>query len=270
MYNSINLINRVLNNRSEMMAQLTIKYIYHSGYSICSDGECLVFDYYEGSLPDFNKDKNITFFVTHSHQDHFNDKILELPGSKDYTYIFSSDIADLERVDNIIYLGGTSEMIEDKKKMFAPNINYMKPNELQTFGNLSVRTFGSTDLGVSYLVNFKGVNIFHAGDLNLWIWDEDTEEERVQMREDFMKEINKIKHYDVDIAFFPLDPRLKSRYADGAKIFIDEVSPSLLFPMHFKDDVSYNLSFLSEFNEYKSVYRPIFKKNQIFLINFEG
>lgn len=252
------------------MRQIVIKYIYHSGYTISSGSDVLVFDYFSGSLPNFKEEgKNPTFFVTHAHDDHFNEEILTLPGNKDFTYVLSSDIAELNKVDNVIYLGDSGASIEDKKKMYGPNIHYMKPNEMDNFGELSVRTFGSTDQGLSYLVNFKDISIFHAGDLNLWIWDDDTEEEREQMRSDFMKEINKIKNYDVDVAFFPLDPRLKSRYADGFKIFLDKVNPSLIFPMHFKDDISYNLSFLNEYTKYKSIFRPIFKKNQVFLINFE-
>ena len=42
---------------------------------------------------------------------------------------------------------------------------------------ISVNTFPSTDIGNSYAVTIAGRTIFHAGDLNAWIWkDESTEE----------------------------------------------------------------------------------------------
>ncbi|MDO5717402.1 MAG: MBL fold metallo-hydrolase [Tissierellia bacterium] len=253
-----------------MLKQINIKYIYHSCYQVSIDDKILIFDYFHGDLDDLDPyKKDITFFASHSHPDHYNKDILSLKGNENIRYILSNDIQDLSKVDNIIYLGDTEEKVEDRKLMYSKNIEYMKPYDLKEYPDMTVRTFGSTDKGVSFLVSVNSINIFHAGDLNLWIWDEDTEEEREQMRKDFLKELDRIKHYDIDIAFFPLDPRLKKLYSEGFKEFIDRVQPTLIFPMHFRDNISYNLSFMNEFPEYKGIYRPVFKKNQIFLVNYE-
>ncbi|MDO5688777.1 MAG: MBL fold metallo-hydrolase [Tissierellia bacterium] len=254
-----------------MANQVIVKYIYHSCYQISIGNQVLIFDYFEGDLSDLNPQrKDVTFFATHRHPDHFDRSILELPGSEFYRYVLSDDIPALEKRDNVIYLGENTADVQSIKPLFQKNVHYMHPNSFKEFDNLTVRTFGSTDQGLSYLVEVDGIHIFHAGDLNLWIWDEDTERERAQMQKDFLKEIKEISNYDVDIAFFPLDPRLKKRYSDGARIFLDEVKPTLFFPMHFRDDMTYNISFLTQHEKYKQIYRPVIKRNQIFLINYEA
>lgn len=253
-----------------MLKKIDIRYIFHSGFQVDINGISLFFDYYQGSLPVFNENTKAYFFSSHSHEDHFNPIILDQVGSENFSYIFSSDIYDLDTEEKIISLGDKEEDIEKRKKFHKPNIHYLDPYENLILADMEVRTFGSTDKGVSFLVNIDSVSIFHAGDLNLWIWDEDTPQEREQMTADFMKELDKLSLFDVDIGFFPLDPRLKDRYADGFNLFIDKVKPSLVFPMHFRDDISKNLAYLSDYKENQDIFRPILKNNQTFLVNYES
>lgn len=250
-----------------MLKEITIEYIYHSGFSVKFEDQNFIFDYYKGKLPSFKSPT--AFFVSHSHDDHYNPEIFNLKGDTPYKYILSSDIKSYEKKENIIDLG-SSENVENLKHMYSENSYHIKEGDNLILDNFSVRAFPSTDKGVSFLVNYHGINIFHAGDLNLWVWDEDTPEEKEQMYERFISIIKEISIYDIDIAFFPLDPRLGQRYADGFNMFIDEVEPSIILPMHFKDDVSYNLQYMTQFKEYSDIYRPIFKNNQFFLVNYEG
>lgn len=249
-----------------MLKEIKIEYIYHSAFSIDFEDRLFIFDYYKGNLPKL--DKKSTFFVSHSHDDHFSPEILQVENSGSHDYILSSDIINYKKEKNIIDLGD-EENVEKLKLLHSENTSYMKPGDYIDKADYSVRTFASTDKGVSFLLNYEGINIFHAGDLNLWIWDEDTDEEREEMYKDFMDIINEISFYNIDLAFFPLDPRLEDKYADGFNIFIDELDPSIIFPMHFKDDISYNLQYMTEFKENNTIFRPIFKNNQTFLVNYE-
>ncbi len=252
------------------MKQISIEYIYHSSFAISIDNKLLIFDYFEGELPNLNIDKEIYFFASHSHEDHFNEKILNLENSSNYNYILSSDIGKLESVDKVISLGQTTSEIEKQKRYHGKNIHHMEANEILEHGGMNIRTFGSTDKGVSFLVSIGDIGIFHAGDLNLWIWDSDTEDEKEEMRADFLKEIDRISKFNTTIAFFPLDPRMEERYADGFNIFINQVQPRLIFPMHFRDNYSYNLKYLRDYSQHRDIFKPILRKDQIFLINYSG
>ena len=98
-----------------------------------------------------------------------------------------------------------------------------------------MKTFGSTDEGLSYLLEVDGKKIFHAGDLNWWHWEGETDQEKEAAQKMFFKEIDILKGSEIDIAFFPVDPRLEDAYYYGGKYFIEEVCPKVFIPMHFQD-----------------------------------
>ena len=69
-------------------------YIEHSCYLIELEKNIFIFDYYQGEIPDyiFDTNKNITFLSSHSHYDHYNEKILDWRQNKNVNYVFSDDI----------------------------------------------------------------------------------------------------------------------------------------------------------------------------------
>lgn len=99
-----------------------------------------------------------------------------------------------------------------------------------------MHAFGSTDIGCSYLINFNNKYVFHAGDLNAWIWkDESTPEEVNTAISDFKQILSPIHKVasKIDIAMFPVDNRLGTDYWEGANIFVHEFDISHFIPMHF-------------------------------------
>lgn len=97
-----------------------------------------------------------------------------------------------------------------------------------------IRTFGSTDEGVSFLINLDGRRIFHAGDLNLWHWkDEGDADWTRRAYADFERVLDSLEGESVDIAMFPVDPRQGSDYDEGARRFMERIKPGILIPMHF-------------------------------------
>lgn len=50
---------------------MKINHIYHSGFSIELKKCVLIFDWYKGDLKDFDENKKIIVFVSHSHSDHY-------------------------------------------------------------------------------------------------------------------------------------------------------------------------------------------------------
>lgn len=191
-----------------------IKYLFNSGFSIETQNYHLIFDYYKGNLDIGSKSTFV--FSSHGHPDHFNPKVLKWKNiNKGIEYIFSNDI---------------------KVKDLDKNIHFMSPDEEIEVNNIKVKAFGSTDLGVSFLAEVDGINIFHAGDLNWWYWWDDTPKEICIMERAFKKEIEKIGREKIHIALFPVDPRLKHNYSLGGVYFIKEVKPLLFVPMHFGED----------------------------------
>ncbi|MEG6520353.1 MBL fold metallo-hydrolase [Desulfotomaculum sp. 1211_IL3151] len=199
--------------------ELQIEYIYHSGFVVESNTALFVFDYFQGSI-NLKKEKQIYVFSSHAHPDHFNPVIFDWQRERpDIQYILSSDIYPLLN-----------------PKQTTTNLTFLSPYEEKKIAELQIKAYGSTDEGISFLIKYKGNHIFHAGDLNWWYWWGESQDEIENAEKMFKEEIEKIKGAVIDLAFFPVDPRLEHNYSLGAEYFIQEVKPKILIPMHFGDD----------------------------------
>jgi len=219
---------------------MKVEYIHHSGCTVETEDYFLVFDYYKG---DINlKNKNTIVFSSHSHKDHFNPEIFKWQEEQqDIKYVLSSDIE-----------------VEP-----GPNIYIMNPYESLQLDGVNIKSFASTDLGLSFLVEVEGKSIFFAADLNWWIWPEDSEEEKRQMEEAFKGEIEKIKGQEIYIAFFPVDQRLKENYSLGGKYVIDELKPKYFIPIHLWNKFNVTKYFAEEMKAYPTKVIEIYKNNQV-------
>lgn len=228
-----------------MDENLIIRYIYHSGFALEFNDKIIIFDYYRGQLPKNPKDKDVIFVVSHSHYDHFNDKIFDYDKATNIKYIVSQDVYDQImnfKVDgNIIYL---DDDLERQKKMVNSDISVLKKGQTVSAFGIDFTGFGSTDKGISIYMQASRLFIFFAGDLNNWIFPDDGEEKRRQMQKFFSKEVDRLDH--IDIAFFPVDPRLEENYDLGVNEFMEKTHPKVLFPMHFTKDPSVIDKFVSE------------------------
>lgn len=208
-----------------MQKQLKVTYHYNSGFSVRVGGTLMVFDYWEGEnhcLSDvgrLNKSilsayEHVYVFVSHAHPDHFDPLVYEWRNDlPDINYIVSYDLP-----------------IGKRGRRIAP---------LETLAldrDLSVRAFDSTDLGVSFLVSAYGMNIFHAGDLNLWHWRQESSLREIEAAEEaFYKACEPIPSGEIDLCMFPVDPRQGLMYDAGANHFILTKKPRLFIPMHWQD-----------------------------------
>jgi L-ascorbate metabolism protein UlaG (beta-lactamase superfamily) len=205
-----------------------IYYIYHSGFAIKTKNHFLIFDYYKQPIENdithkptsvlspenIKAMKNVFVFASHSHEDHFNSSVLDFEDyNSNIKYIFSSDI---------------------KINKNKPSYNFIEEGEEISFEDIYVKAYGSTDIGISFLVKVDGLTIFHGGDLNWWHWEEDSLEEQSLAESSFKAHIEKLsEEKSIDIAFFPVDPRLQESYYIGGEYFAEQIHPKLLIPMHF-------------------------------------
>ena len=205
-----------------MSNMMTVTYYHHSGFSVASGDILLVFDYWRGKstrIPDalgvtpetLARYNEVYVFISHEHEDHYDGVVYTWDQYAPTTYIIADCLPEKARGHRM-----------------------HKGSELTLSDRVQVKAFGSTDSGVSFLVTVDGMKFFHAGDLNFWHWREISNARQIQEAdEDFRSEIRDIQGTDIDVAFFPVDPRLGMLFDAGANYFMLTVKPRLLLPMHF-------------------------------------
>lgn len=211
---------------------MRLTYIYHSGFAVEAADFTIIIDYYQDSISKdhgvvrdrlLHRPQKLYVLVSHGHADHFNPDILKWrEGRHDITYIFSKDVKDSFKMnfDDVIFI--------DKDETYKDEI-------------LQIDAFGSTDLGISFKIQADSKVLFHAGDLNNWHWNEESTPEEIKEAEDFyLRELNHVAVSTpfLDIAMFPVDPRLGKDYMKGADQFLKSIPTALFVPMHF--DVAYD------------------------------
>lgn len=205
-----------------MQATCEVVYYHHSGFTVSVNDTLAVFDYWEGAPEPLKEEKRLTsasiakykhvfIFTSHAHPDHMDPVI--------YT---------LEHEPPIVYITSFDTPVGIRGRRMAPL------DDMPLIDGVRVKAFGSTDTGVSYLVDMYGVKIFHAGDLNLWHWREESSLREIEAAEKAFEEaVAPITKEKVDIAMFPVDPRQGIMFDAGANYFILGVKPKVFIPMHF-------------------------------------
>ena len=220
---------------------MNVTYIHHSGFLVETDRFYYLFDYEKGSLPKIDTAKPIFVLSSHSHYDHYNPEVfslLEEAGMQDIRAILSDDI-EAPGNRNVLSV--------------APGKEYnLGPQQTLT-------TFRSTDLGVAFLLEDQGKLIYHAGDLNDWVWEGEPEDDNREMTANYREEIRllsgKLQHREIDVAFVVLDPRQERDYDRGLCYFLEHIPAKAVYPMHYWDDPSILATFLKDHPEYQSQIR---------------
>ena len=249
---------------------LKITYIAHSSFFIETDRTCLLFDYYTGTIPKVPVGKKLYVFASHRHGDHYSKKIFDLKNEyKDVHYLLSSDIEKIEDdsisylKDNIVYFDSNIEvstylsnnkhvrsvskkifdlkneykdvhylLSSDIEKIEDDSISYLKDNIVCFDSNIEVSTYLSNDEGIAFMVKVDGYTLYHAGDLNNWDWIGEDKEWLDWQKNLYHAELEKMKDFDIDVAFIPLDPRLEDNYHEGITDFLKVCHTRYIVPMH--------------------------------------
>ncbi len=224
---------------------LTLTYIYHSCFLIKAKGICsMIFDFWKPDaesfqshyakqeipsfITDLDPEEPFYVIVSHHHKDHFNPSIFNwIKVLPKVHYIISNDVFKFAR-----------HLIKELPEGY---VTVLRNGESFSQGSFNIKAYPSTDIGNSYVVSLQGENgrmidIFHAGDLNAWLWlDESSEQEIRKMMGDYLAALREIKkdHPRLDIAMFPVDSRLGRGYETGAKELLRSIQVDRFFPMHF-------------------------------------
>ena len=202
----------------ERYQMIVINYAGHSGFSVEADNHMLIFDYSEGVLPKPVKKKKIFVFISHAHEDHFNPDIFSICGEyPNVKYIVSYDIGE-----KVLQDYGIEDYIIAEPGM-----------DIRIESRFRLKVLPSTDCGVAYLAGCSGRNIFHAGDLNLWLWEGMCESEVYDMTEKFREYTKGLKNFWIDTAFLPLDIRQGMYSYLGFDYYMKHFRIKNAIPMHF-------------------------------------
>ena len=206
---------------------LSIKYIYHSCYLAETEQALLIFDYWQDPQSELHNllattTKQVYFFVSHFHEDHYNPEILtwQTPNAPEPKCIISYDTKKRRRVDpqQVSAVLHATDQYQDEI--------------------LTATAFRSTDVGISTLVTLAdGTTIFHAGDLNNWYFPKGNERLKVSVNEMeglYMSILREIRQHTshIDHVMFPIDPRLGEYTHRGATQWLLQIDTSHLYPMH--------------------------------------
>ncbi len=215
---------------------MNVSYIHHSCFLVETDCCYYLFDYEKGSLPEMDKSKPIYVLSSHGHHDHYNAKVFSLlkgAGMEQIQAILSDDIkipadvAVLQTAAEQDYVFGTEQKLS---------------------------TFRSTDLGVAFLIEDHGKLIYHAGDLNDWVWEGESDEYNQQMTKDYRRQMEllseKLAQREIDLAFVVLDPRQEKDYDRGLCYFLEHILVKKVYPMHYWDKPEIMDTFLKEHPQY--------------------
>ena len=236
---------------------MKITYIHHSSFMAELDHAVLLFDYFEGNIPETDREKPLFVFASHRHGDHFSRSIFDLEESRgNVTYVLSDDIwtrqVPEELLGRTIFLGPGEEV---SLKDGAGN-------------PVDIQAFKSTDQGVAFLASLEGRTIYHAGDLNWWYWNGEPEDDNEFMVRFYKEEVARLKGREIDLAFLLLDPRQEDKYCKGINYFIEEIQPKAVFPMHAFGEYKISRHYLNcdDGRAYQGIVREITKAGEEFVL----
>ena len=231
---------------------MKVTYIYHSGFAVELEEHIFLFDYFKGSLPRFDGEKQLVVCASHFHQDHFSPEVLNLREQYDnILYIFSKDIKRLI-----------------PKEQQGADMVFVKKRDLFEGEGFRVQTLRSTDEGVAFLIESEGKTIYHAGDLNWWHWEEESDKYNAVMKRAYQQELLALEGREIDAAFVVLDPRQEEQFFWGFDWFMRHMETRHAFPMHMWDDygVCDRLAVKEEAGPYKDKVHRIEREGQSFQI----
>lgn len=228
---------------------MRVTYLDHSGFLLETAQSAFLFDWVRGEIPPVPPEKTLFVLVSHSHADHYSAEVFTRFAHRRGTEFIVSPEVPTPRI-------------------FA-SVTTLAPHESATFGGVSIETLGSTDEGVSFLIETGQTRIFHMGDLNWWDWGEqDTPEEAAQMEREYRAELAHLAGRPIDLAFVPVDPRLGDGFYKGLDALMRTAEVKTAIPMHCwgETDLADRLAALAVCAGYRDRIVPLTRSGQSVLL----
>jgi len=206
--------------------ELKITYVFHNCFIIEWNDKIILFDYPEiisNRAREYVKKKvtgkKLAILISHSHLDHFSEELLEFKTlAKEFKCIVSADVA------------------EKSEKCANECLVVNEGDKFETW-DIEAKAYGSSDLGVSFLLKIGGIKIYFAGDNADWRRKELPSEIGKLVWNIFSKTISEVRNDigELDIAF--IDVCGIRENLGGIFYIIEELRPKLIVPMHLHGNV---------------------------------
>ena len=237
---------------------MRVTFLAHSGFFLELETASLLFDWCKGELPPLPEDRPILVFASHRHEDHFNPAIFSLAeGGRDVRFLLGKDIRLTER----------NRARWDLSDDAAARCLALGGGEtVSPIPGVTVETLPSTDEGVAFLVSLEGKTLFHAGDLNWWHWEGEDKAWNRNMEINFKRYCEPLRGRHMDLAMFPIDPRLGEDGFRGARYFLELTDTACLLPMHQWEQFSFTQDFLAACPAFAGQVRMVERNGQCFTL----
>ena len=248
---------------------MRIHHIFHSGFLVNTRHSALLFDWYTGDLPQIPRDRRLYVFCSHAHADHYSPRIWELQiDHPEVIYILDEGIEDANHHPEARIVTVAPQMCYEIDGRIIRHCslerwNYGSREEGESDPGspgedaaIRIHTLESTDMGVAFCVETEGRRIYHAGDLNVWYWNDEPMEDNIASEHKCCEQMQILAdmyrhepaqtgegaglHQDhgrkedlIDVAFVPLDPRLEEHAPRCIAAFMDILGAPYVFPMHY-------------------------------------
>ena len=191
---------------------------------------CIDFPLQEVDIkPYIDAQKRVLLFSSHSHPDHFNPKVKEI-------------VREI-RNSRFIFSDGVFDFFPDYTKGIENKCHPMKPGDCIDIEGTKIEAMPSTDIGLSFFIEHKGIHLFFPGDLALWLWDGLDKDTKREISETFNGIIQEIKKKRTDILFVVAEPSLREIGWGGAVDAVKCVMPDLTIPIHLHQQLSWIYKF---------------------------
>ena len=220
---------------------MNVTYIHHSSFLIETERCYYLFDYFRGSIPALNPSKPVLVLASHKHHDHYQKivfSILKDMGMQHIYAVLSRDIPSGARPEDVPCL-----LVSAGKRYELPQ-------------GQELVTFRSTDVGVAFLIRDGQKLVYHAGDLNDWVWAEEPGADNQRMTEKYQEQIDllaqELDGHTLTAAFVVLDPRQEQDYDRGMLYFLQHIPCDCVCPMHYWGQPETITRFLQEHPQYQN------------------
>lgn len=204
---------------------MKITYIHHSSFMAELNYAVFLFDYFEGNIPETDREKPLFVFTSHRHGDHLSHSIFDLEESH----------------GNVAYVLSDGTWIRQMPEDLLDRTVFLGPGKEVSLrdgaGNpVDIQTFKSADKRVAFLISLEHRTIYHAGDLNDWVWEGKPGAGNCRMSESFHREMDKLAGRHIDVASMFIGPRQEKDFYLGMDDFMRMAGANMVFPMYFWED----------------------------------
>ena len=227
-------------------------FLAHSGFLVELPSVTLLFDWWNGELPVLRPGVPLLVFSSHRHEDHFKPEIFALNAQ---AFLLGKDIS-LSARNRARW--GLSDETADKCTVLGGG------EAVSPLPGVRVEALPSTDEGVAFLVTADGTAVFHAGDLNWWHWEGETEGWNRNMEVNFKRYAEPLRGRRINLAMLPLDPRLGDDGFRGPAYFLELADIRRFLPMHQWGEFGFTDNFLTRYPGFANRTVPVCREGQIF------